>query len=122
MQGRHVVIALLGFLVLTGLAIFLIVRSPQARSATTVPVRPIAFENLPEADGPAAKLYAVRCVGCHALPDPGQHNAAEWPAVLWRMSSYALARPMQRVSAPTPEESELLLEYLKAHAAPVVAH
>jgi hypothetical protein len=33
----------------------------------------------------AGKMFAIACAQCHALPDPGQHTAREWPAVVERM-------------------------------------
>ena len=33
----------------------------------------------------AGKMFAIACSQCHALPDPGQHTAREWPAVVQRM-------------------------------------
>lgn len=36
----------------------------------------------------AGKMYAIACSQCHALPDPFQHTAAEWPAVVERMKGH----------------------------------
>lgn len=38
-----------------------------------------------EASSPAAGEFARACSRCHALPDPEQHTAAQWPAVVQRM-------------------------------------
>lgn len=35
--------------------------------------------------GPA---FEIACSQCHALPDPGRHTAAEWPAVVERMKRH----------------------------------
>lgn len=34
---------------------------------------------------PVAVLFRARCTQCHALPDPSQHTAAEWPDIVARM-------------------------------------
>jgi len=36
----------------------------------------------------AGKMFAIACSQCHALPDPSQHTAAEWPGVVRRMSGH----------------------------------
>jgi len=44
-----------------------------------------AAGTVPEASDPRAKRFADTCSRCHVLPDPGQHTAEEWPAVVERM-------------------------------------
>ena len=39
----------------------------------------------PDLDTPAGRLFAQACSQCHALPDPRQHTAAQWPSVVARM-------------------------------------
>jgi cytochrome c5 len=36
----------------------------------------------------AGKMFAIACSQCHALPDPSQHTAREWPAVVKRMEEH----------------------------------
>lgn len=36
----------------------------------------------------AGKMFSIACSQCHALPDPQQHTAAEWPGVVRRMSGH----------------------------------
>jgi cytochrome c2 len=36
----------------------------------------------------AGKMFAIACAQCHALPDPSQHSAPEWPAVVERMKEH----------------------------------
>lgn len=38
----------------------------------------------------AGKMFAIACSQCHALPDPFQHTAGEWPAVVERMKGHML--------------------------------
>jgi hypothetical protein len=42
----------------------------------------------PALQGTAGKMFAIACSQCHALPDPGRHSAAEWPAVVARMKRH----------------------------------
>jgi hypothetical protein len=53
------------------------------------------------------------CTDCHALPDPAQHRAEDWPAVVARMSTHA---PIMRRKAPTQEQLVHVLAYLQTHA------
>ncbi len=34
------------------------------------------------------KMFAIACSQCHALPDPGQYTAGEWPGVVERMQGH----------------------------------
>lgn len=36
----------------------------------------------------AGKMFSIACSQCHALPDPYQHTAQEWPAVVERMKGH----------------------------------
>ena len=36
----------------------------------------------------AGEIFAIACSQCHALPDPNQHTAREWPAVVERMKGH----------------------------------
>lgn len=38
----------------------------------------------------AGKMFSIACSQCHALPDPFQHTAREWPAVVERMKGHML--------------------------------
>jgi len=42
-------------------------------------------QGYPDLDSPAGRLFAQTCSQCHALPDPRQHTAAQWPSVVARM-------------------------------------
>lgn len=62
---------------------------------------------------PAGKMFEATCSGCHALPDPGQHTADEWPGVVGRMT-----QNMKTMSKPLPDQAtlETVVEFLRAHA------
>ena len=53
-------------------------------------------------DTPAGRAFSATCSQCHALPDPAQHTAAEWPAVVLRMQ-----RNMVAMGKPVPSQSTL---------------
>ena len=36
----------------------------------------------------AGEMFSIACSQCHALPDPIQHTAREWPAVVERMKGH----------------------------------
>jgi len=36
----------------------------------------------------AGQMYSLACSQCHALPDPQQHSAGEWPGVVKRMQGH----------------------------------
>ena len=81
-------------------------------------LRQNALKSIPvdsvQAEGNLAAGEFVRyCSRCHALPDPGQHTAAEWPAVVDRMQAHA--RDGQ-LPVMTPEEKTQVLTYLRQHA------
>jgi len=38
----------------------------------------------------AGKMFSIACSQCHALPDPDQHTAREWPVVVERMKGHIL--------------------------------
>jgi len=44
----------------------------------------------PALESTSGKMFAIACSQCHALPDPVQHTAREWPAVVERMKKHML--------------------------------
>lgn len=87
----------------------------------------VAAGELPEPKTRGARLLERYCSQCHGIPSPGRHAAEEWPAILrrmlWRMDRMermgGMMRDMMgtatRVEAPTAEEAEVMLGYLKKH-------
>lgn len=61
--------------------------------------------------GRGRDTYATVCSRCHALPDLRVHSKDDWPIVFARME-----RNMERmrVKAPTAEQTQDILSYLKA--------
>jgi len=68
---------------------------------------------LPDAQSPAAVLYAEKCGACHAVPHPKRNTAAEWQRLFPLMEQRMAERHM---AAFSPEEKETLLNYLESHA------
>ena len=62
---------------------------------------------------PAGRLYTQTCARCHALPNPRQHTADQWPAVVARMEQH-----MQQARQPLAPEDEIreINKFLAQHA------
>ncbi len=68
--------------------------------------------DLPDADSPAARLFAERCSACHALPHPKRLDWPHWQHMLRVMKQRMEARGM----AMTQEEWRVIAAYLRNHA------
>ncbi len=83
-------------------------------------MRPIDAALAPELESRAGQLVEQACGQCHALPDPRQHTAGEWPAVVRRMESNM--EWMNRIvgSRRDPREPQLrpeeIVAFLQRHA------
>ena len=66
-------------------------------------------------DTPAGRDFSATCSQCHALPEPVQHTAADWPAVVLRMQ-----RNMVAMGKPAPPRSTLhaIDAHLRKYAKP----
>lgn len=78
-------------------------------------------QDLPDPESRGAKLLSTYCAQCHNLPSPRMHTTADWPRVAGRMLARermmaGMGGMMMRVKAPTPQDEEALLQYLKTHA------
>lgn len=80
---------------------------------------------LPEPRSRGAQLVRRYCVQCHHLPNPAMHHAEKWPPVVDRMVARMQGRGnmgklmlemMAGVQAPTEEEKQALVAYLRRHA------
>jgi len=65
---------------------------------------------VPTPDSPGAALYQQTCAQCHALPDPKQHTALEWTAVVNRMRQNMIAMGRREI---TDREAMEIIAYLK---------
>lgn len=63
--------------------------------------------NVSEVWTAAKTLYDARCSSCHALHNPGEFTANQWPSVL---------RTMAKNAALDPAQVALVTKYLQAHA------
>jgi len=68
-----------------------------------------------ELDTPAGRAFSETCSQCHALPDPAQHIATDWPGVVLRMKHNMVA-----LGKPIPAQSTLdaIEVYLQKYAKP----
>lgn len=68
--------------------------------------------DIPDANSPAARLYAARCTACHALPHP---KRLAWPA--WRHTLHLMKQRMQeRGMQLRADEWRQIAAYLRRHA------
>ncbi len=74
--------------------------------------RPLAA-GYADLDSPAGRAFRATCAQCHALPDPMQHTADEWPGVVDRMR-----RNMSVMGKPAPSEATIgeIVGLLQHHA------
>jgi hypothetical protein len=80
---------------------------------------------LPHPQSRGAQLEVKYCVQCHNLPNPAMHHAQKWPSIYERMVARMegrgnmgklMAEMMAGVSAPSAEESRVLIAYLQQNA------
>ena len=74
---------------------------------------PIEPARYPDLDTAAGQAFRATCARCHALPDPAQHTAGEWPAVVARMQGN-----MTVMGKPVPNEATIreIVGFLQLHA------
>lgn len=75
--------------------------------------KPLDPAQYPELNSPDGRAFRTTCTQCHALPDPKQHTAQEWPAVVARMK-----RNMSAMGKDIPDESTTkhIVGFLQRHA------
>jgi len=64
-------------------------------------------------NSPAGTTFSVTCSQCHALPDPQQHTADEWPGVVERMTQNM---EIMGKTVPSRKILETIVAYLQKHA------
>lgn len=65
----------------------------------------VAQVDLPR--GPGRDLFVNTCSRCHELPDPSQHSARDWAAVVMRMRQHMVQ--MFRESPPQADVQDIIL-------------
>ncbi|TKS59307.1 MAG: hypothetical protein EWM72_02319 [Nitrospira sp.] len=83
-------------------------------------------DNLPKPESQGARALSTYCSQCHNLPSPRMHPAEDWPRVASRMlirerMMAGMRGMMMQVKAPTSQEEEILMQYLKTHALQALA-
>jgi mono/diheme cytochrome c family protein len=68
---------------------------------------------IPDAESPAARVYAEHCGACHAVPHPARLAYPGWVQLLPLMERRMAERGMPPLSEAKRNE---ILAYLKAHA------
>lgn len=80
---------------------------------------------LPQPRSRGAQLTQKYCVQCHNLPNPAMHHAQKWAPIVARMAvrmhgkgnmGKLMAEMMAGVSAPSKEETRVLVNYLRKYA------
>ncbi len=61
----------------------------------------------------AGQLFSSTCSRCHALPDPRQHTADQWPGVIARMEQNMRS---SRLSVPDDNQIRQIQAFLEQHA------
>lgn len=84
------------------------------RSVTGNNPSPASGATPQQQSGAAAETFGRVCSSCHALPDPHEHTASQWPRVVARMKGY-----MASSGTPVPDQRTLqdIEHYLETHAA-----
>lgn len=81
-------------------------------------VQPLRARTIRRFDGDADfHAFRHRCTSCHVTPDPSQHAASDWPAVVDRMSGWMIKAGLLEIEA---EESASIVRFL-VRAAPHVS-
>lgn len=75
--------------------------------------RPIDPARYPELVTASGRAFQAACARCHALPDPEQHTAKEWPAVVGRMQQNMLTMGK---SVPDGQTIGEIIGFLQRHA------
>jgi len=61
----------------------------------------------------AGQFFSSTCSRCHALPDPRQHTADQWPEVIARMEQNMRS---SRLSVPDDSQIRQIQAFLEQHA------
>jgi hypothetical protein len=75
--------------------------------------KPIDEAQYDDLDTSAGRAFQSTCSLCHALPDPQQHTAEEWPVVVERMKQNMVT---QGKAVPNEATIEEIVGFLQRHA------
>ena len=76
--------------------------------------KPIDAATYPDLDTPPGRAFGTTCMQCHALPDPRQHAAQEWPSVVARMRGHMAAMGK---ALPDETATDEIVDFLQRHSA-----
>ncbi len=78
-----------------------------------VPIQGVTPSELPDIDTEEGRAFQQYCSQCHAMPNPRQHNAVQWPAVVERMKNYM---EVQQKQVPKDDQLNDIIRFLQEHA------
>ncbi|MHB8624097.1 MAG: hypothetical protein ACYC9J_02270 [Sulfuricaulis sp.] len=75
--------------------------------------QPMDITQYPDLSTPEGKAFHAVCAQCHVLPDPKQHTATEWPAVVAHMK-----KNMSIMGKDVPDDTttQAITGFLQRHA------
>jgi cytochrome c5 len=80
----------------------------------------LSREALPDPGSQGARLVGRYCSQCHDIPDPATHTADRWIPSVAEMVRYmnlpSGRKAMKQPGAPSSEEADRIVAYLKTHA------
>lgn len=76
-------------------------------------LKPFSGERNHGAQSKRAALFFQYCSKCHALPDPSQHTAAQWPEIVARMQKHIRDYKLKALS---DQDAREISQYLEEHA------
>ncbi|MBL8377836.1 MAG: hypothetical protein JNM79_08210 [Burkholderiales bacterium] len=100
-------------------------RSPHGEVLRRIIPPNLTPAQLPEPQSRGAHLTVAYCVQCHNLAPPAMHDADKWPSIVERMLPRMQGRGnrgelmqelMAGVRAPSAEETQVIIAYLRRHA------
>jgi len=76
-------------------------------------LKSVSSEQVDAKESRGAKLFVSDCKKCHALPDPTQHKAEDWPAIVKRMRLHLKQYQLKDLS---DQDAEVIIDYLQNHS------
>ncbi len=76
-------------------------------------LKSVSKEKINAEESHGAKLFVSDCKKCHALPDPEQHSAADWPGIVTRMRTHLKQYQLKDLS---DQDAEAIITWLQEHA------
>lgn len=117
-KGKLLVVAFVGLLLMALAAFLALIGLESGPIGNAFVPGGTTPENLPEAESAGAQVLVRHCAGCHNLPSPTLHTAEAWPYVIERMKVQMRSQVMGRRPIPSPQDEQILLDYLRRNARP----